>query len=196
MTLVELVSEVYGLTGRPDLDVRTINAVKRATLRAHHLDFFSRDLYEVPLVFDTPAYLQEIEYRTVIPRFRAIKYLRHYDAVTDSAGKFLNKITPEETLNNYGETKTDVFYIAGDVIQIRSSILLEYLLSGWYRHPDITDSGFSSWIADEHPSAIVYAAAREIFKSIGKDEEYQRMASDVAEQDMLVRMTGISEVGV
>jgi hypothetical protein len=40
MSLATILTDVYELTGRPDLVAETTLAVKNATLKAHHLDFF------------------------------------------------------------------------------------------------------------------------------------------------------------
>ena len=76
MTLTELQDEVYTITKRPDLIAETLLAVRQSTLALHQSDFFWRDLAETGISFTTAAYLQEIEYRSILPRFRAIKYLR------------------------------------------------------------------------------------------------------------------------
>lgn len=45
-SLNSLVSDVYTLTNRPDLVAETALAVKKATLKMHHVDFFARDIWE------------------------------------------------------------------------------------------------------------------------------------------------------
>lgn len=195
MNLAELIAGVYTATHRPDLVADTLQAIQSATLESHQRDFFDRDLFEVPLVFSSAGFLQEIEYSSVWPRFRSMKYLRYWDPTTNVGGKFFEGIPPEKVVDGYAVERVDVFYLAGAMIQIKAGVSFQYALSGVYLHPDITPSGYASWIAREHPFAIIYRAARKIFKSIGKDEEYARMEMDVKEQDHNVDVTGLTLVG-
>lgn len=195
MTLNELQQNVYALTNRPDLVAETLTAIKAATLRAHHSDFYFRDLYEVPLIFDTSDFQQSLDYSTLIPRYRAIKYLRKYDATTDTPGDFFTKVLPEQVIDGWNIHREDIFYVAGALIQIRSSTEFQHALAAFYLHPDITEASYDSWIAREHPFAIIYDATATIFKTIGYDEQYSRYESMRAEQIALVRITGLTEVG-
>lgn len=159
-----LVSDVYTLTNRPDLVNETAIAVRSATLAAHNSDFYSKDLFETGIAFPTAEYEQYLDYRNVVTNYRSLKYLRKYDAVGETAGDFLEVITPEKILDDYGIVRTDVCYGAGSVIQIKSSTEEQYYLFGCYVHPIIaTAATYSSWVADEYPYAIIYAAAAHIF---------------------------------
>ena len=70
--LTSIVDDVYTMTKRPDLVADTLLAVKKATLKAHHTDFYPKDLLDSGLQFDTLEYIQCIEYRTLFPRFRTL----------------------------------------------------------------------------------------------------------------------------
>lgn len=195
MTLSELQTEVYAITNRPDLADRTLSAIRAATLKLHQMDFFSKDLFETGLAFSAASYLQQLEYRTLIPRFRALKYIRKSDVNGADNLPFLDIITPEQVLDSYGVNRTDVCYQAGETLQIKSSTELQYIFLGCYLNPVITVSGFSSWIALDHPFAIIYAAAAQIFKSVGKDEEFQAYTLLEREQRQLVLTSNIQTVG-
>jgi hypothetical protein len=177
-TLTALVNDVYTLTKRPDLEAETKLAVKRATLKIHQSDFFYRDLNESGVSFTNADYVQTLEARTLFPKFRSSKYIRKSD-VNGVLGIFMEQITPAMVLDRYGYDKVDVFYGAGEVIQIKSSTLLQYILFGFYVNPDVTDDNFASWVATDHPYAIIVEAAVTVFKTIGYDEQaavYQRLA--------------------
>lgn len=195
MNFAQLIAEVGVLTGRPDLTAKIVSAIKRSTLRAHHRDFYARDLYEVPLIFDSSAFLQQIDYLNFLPRFRAMNYLRYFDPTTNTAGLFFIPSTSQEVLDAWGVEKTDIFYSAGSLIQIKAANTFQYALAGFYLHPDISENNFTSWIASEHPYAIAFHAARTIFKGIGKDEEANALRDEVAEQDHLVDVTGLTTAG-
>lgn len=184
-TFTELLSDVYVLTNRPDLVAETKLAVKAATLKAHQSDFYPKDLFEVAIEWPAPAYIQSLEYRTLIPRWRAFKYLRKYqDGVP---GTFISLLTPEQTLDRYNVNREDVCYLAGEVIEIRSSTQDTHHILGCYINPILDEGTFTSWIAVDHPYAIVYEAARSVYKAIGWDEQAQSMRQEVAEQYMLLK---------
>lgn len=195
MTLSELQGEVYTLTGRPDQAARTLLAVRSATLKLHQVDFFPKDLFETGITFSLSAYLQQLEYRSIIPRWRALKYIRKTDVDQADNLPFLTVITPEQVLDNYGCNRNDICYMGAEVINIRSSTELQYILLGCYLNPDVTETGYSSWIAGEFPYAVVYEAASEVFRATGRSEEaaeYRRLA---AEQRQLILISNIQQVG-
>ena len=188
-TLAELIADVYTITNRSDLVAETALAVKSATLKAHRLDFFSRDLYETAFEFSESLNKQTLDYITQISNFRALIYIRFYydtnEVVTtvDATGPFAGIITPQEILDSYGYNRTDIAYVAGRTLEIRGSQAFDKILLGAYVFPIVTpDVDFSSWIADLYPYVIVYEAARHIFITIGKAEEAARYGNLVAEE--------------
>lgn len=195
MTLAELIAEVYTITGRPDRVAETLSAVKSATLKAHQKDFYYKDLFEAGIVFTTAEYVQNLDYRSLLPRWRAVKYLRKYDNTSGDPGAFLTLITPGEVLDDYSAQRQDIFYVAGQYVQINSSTEEQYYLLGAYLNPDITDTGYSSWIALDHPYAIVYEAVVTVMKAIGEDDKASIYAKMAQEQQALISLSNIQSVG-
>ena len=171
MTLAELIAEVYTITGRPDRVAETLSAVKSATLKLHQSDYYYKDMFESGVAFDSASFVQNLDYRALLPRWRAIKYLRKYDAASGTPGKELELIVPENVFDAYTVQKQDIYYVAGAYIQINSSTEDQYYILGCYLNPDITQTGYNSWIALDHPYAIIFDAAGSVFKAIGKDDE-------------------------
>lgn len=171
MTLTELQQEVYTITNRPTLVAETLLAVRQATLAMHQMDYWWKDLKETGISFDTSAYYQTLEYRSLLPRFRSLKYLRKSDS-TGTVGAFFDVIQPESVLDNYSVDRTNVCYAAGDSLELRSSTLFQYVAMGYYENPDVSVATYNSWIALDHPYAIVLKAAESVFKMIGKTEEF------------------------
>src|SRR3954471_21770445 len=101
-TFAELVADVYTITNRSDLVTETELAVKSATLQLHRSDFFYKDLLETAIQYTTSDYLQAVDYRTLFPRYRALKYLRKFDGTSEGVGMFFPILTPEEVLDSYG----------------------------------------------------------------------------------------------
>lgn len=174
--LTSVVNEVYTLTKRPDLANETKLAVKAATLKVHQVSFWERDIVENGIVFSTPAFIQSLEYLTLIPLYRAAKYFRKWDPVTGvpipgDAGTFDVK-TPDSLIDGYGADLDDVYYLAGANINFRSSTEFQYILAGYYVNPDVGDDTYNSWIAVANMYSIVFEAARVIWGTIiGNDSE-------------------------
>lgn len=179
-----LVEEVYKITNRRDLVNETELAVKSATLQLHRQEFFSKDLFEVALIYTSPEYLQAIDYRSLFPLYRALKYLRKFDPNivvsnpppgfdVNGVGPFFTTITTDQVLDSYSIQRDDVCYLAGDLIQIRSSTLFQYTLIGVYLNPETANTEakpFKSWISDEAPYSIVWTAAAKIFGLLGSTQ--------------------------
>ncbi len=191
--LTSLVDEVYSLTNRPDLVSETLFAVKTATLKAHNSDYFYKDLFETGVMFDTSVAQQSLDYKTLVPRWRALKYLRTYDASTDpgTPGDFVEIITPEQVLDSYSANREGVCYVAGQNLQIRTRAAHQYYLISCYRYPDTGTETFSSWIANEQPAAIILEAAAQVFKTIGYDEQFAAYRSMVSDQYAELKITNI-----
>jgi len=195
MTLTELIQEVYTITGRPDQVDVTLSAIKSATLKAHHSDYYYKDMFETGVAFDTADYIQALDYRSVLPRYRALKYLRKYDITSGTPGKLLDILVPEQVMDDYKVQRGDVCYVAGAFIQINSRTAEQYYLWGTYINPDITTSGYDSWIAVDHPYAIIYEAAGTVFKAIGKDEEAATYKMLALENISLIKLSNVTAVG-
>lgn len=195
-TFNDLLTLVYELTNRPDLSGITTSAIRAATLKAHQTDFYSKDIYETGVEFDTSDYRQSLDYYNLISNFRALSYFKRVEGATDDVGKFIEIVTPAEVLDSYGHNRTDIAYVAGRVLEVRSSVSFKYALMGAYVFPIvIADDSFSSWIAELYPFAIVYEAARVVFKAIGYDEQSAQMNSLVAEQYALLKASALTDVG-
>lgn len=190
----DLCDEVYTLTNRPDLIAETKLAVKAATLKLHQLDLYYKDIYETGISFSTSDYVQALEYRNVIPKYRQLKYIRKADA-SGTPDKFLEVITPALILDKYNTVREDVCYAAGELIQIKSSTSLQYILFGCYVNPDITETGYNSWIALDHPYAIIFEAAATIYKAIGQDDQSTTFRNLVQEQIQMIRASNIEAEG-
>lgn len=195
MTFAELLTEVYNLTARPDLVDLTKSAVKAATLKAHQTDFYSKDIYETAIQFTDKVYNHSLDYISKIPNYRALKYMREYDQTTSSSGKFFTVLTPEEILDEWGRERTDVAYVAGRVLEIKSSVEFDTILIGCYVNPIVTDIGYSSWVASLYPYAIIHEAARVVFGTIAQDAEKRSQQELVAEQYAELKINAVSDVG-
>lgn len=195
MTLAELIQEVYTITGRPDRVAETLSAIKSATLKAHQSDFYYKDIFETGVAFTSADYVQQIDYRTLIPLWRANKYLRKYDNVSGTPGDYMDLVLPEQVTDGYNLDKVDIYYTAGAYINLKSRTQEQYYLYGCYLNPNVTADKFNSWIALDHPYAIIFDAAATVFKAIGKDDESAAYKTMVPEQIAMIRSSNIISEG-
>lgn len=164
-----LVNDVYEITKRPDLVTETNLAVRQATLKLHQRDFYAKDLIESRIQFTVSSYYQSLAYASLFPYFRKLSYLRKYES--GAATTFLKIITPSNTLDSYGISKEDICYLAGSIIQIRSSTSVTELLLGFFQNPTTDPNLYDSWVGALYSNAVVTEAAATIFKMIGFDEQ-------------------------
>lgn len=194
-SFASIVSDVMTITNRPDLVNETNMAVRAATLKMHQKDDWIKDLQEQSITFTAADYYQTLDYKSLFPLWRKPKYIRKLDS-TGTPGKFLEYMTPERALDAYGYSRTDVFYIAGSSVQIRTPDQCQYFLVGYYTNPDVTVDGYSSWIANDHPFAIIYEASAIIFKTIGHDEQVPIYRDMVNDQIQMLNQHGITGIGL
>lgn len=193
-TFSDLTNDILTLVKRPDLTDAIALHAKNAILKAHSADFFKQDLYENAFNVASAAVQYSIDHKALISRFRKWKYINVIDPITLDITQPLTPIEIENFLDTYGYKQDYSFYLAGQYTQIRVSGSDQYFNFGCYVYPDVTLQS-PSWIADEFPFAIVYEAARTMFKSIGFDEQSSAMQELVSEAYAEVKAAGISTVG-
>jgi hypothetical protein len=195
MTFDELLEEVYLITNRRDLVAETKSAVKAATLKAHKTDFYSKDIFESGVEFPTADFRQSLDYITLFSNFRAFKYFRRVEDETDDVGAFIEIIAPESVLDDYGCNRSDIAYVAGRVLEIRSSVEFSKALLGAYVLPVVREGAYVSWVAEQFPFVIIYESARVLFKAIGFDEQSATFTQMFAEEVSLLKLSALSDVG-
>lgn len=193
MNFTELLNEVYSLTNRPDLTSLSISAIKAATLKMHQTDFYSKDIAELQITLGSSAkYIYSFDYISAVPNLRALKYVRKLDS-TGAPAEFFHVITPEEVVDSYNVVRADVCYVAGRILEIRSSTTFTKMILAAYVSPIVVETSYSSWIADLYPYAIVFEAARIIFKATGFDEQSSAFERLIAEQITLLKISAVSD---
>jgi len=189
----ELLQEVYAVTNRPDLISESKMAIKAATLKAHQSDFYSKDIYEQYVTLgDEASYLWSLDYISLISNLRSFKYVRKLDP-EGTPGDFITILSPEEVLDTYGASRQDIAYVAGRILEIKSSTEINTCLLAAYVNPIVAEGSYSSWVADLYPYVIVFEAARVLFKTIGYDEQSAAYNQLVGEQYQILRTNALPD---
>ena len=71
MTFDELLSEVYICTNRPDLVDETKAAIRSATIKWHNSDFYSKDLFETGISFESSSFVKTLDIYALYSNFRS-----------------------------------------------------------------------------------------------------------------------------
>lgn len=192
-SLTARINEVYTLTGRPDRVGETLLAVQNATLKAHHLDYFPRDLFEASFVCATSDFTQQIDATLLLgSRYRALHWMRKLDNTSGlNTGDYFGISTGDNALDAYGLDKLNFVYLAGNSWNIRTDVAWQYFSFGAFMSPDVTEDNYSSWVSDKVPAAITYEAARQVFSAIGNTEIAQGYINLVAEAYTEVAKLGV-----
>lgn len=197
MNYAELVQSIVDITDRDELVPQIQYAIAKATLKLHSADLWNRDIIEKAITLDTslaPRY--EIYVQDSLPRFRKIAYINGYDPTTATVTCELSENSPVSIGDSYGRLKDRVYYLAGDVITLRSRYpALTAVQVGHWALPPVDAENFRSWIAEIAPYAIIDEACVEIFGSVGDDEEAARRKKLFEENVRLIRISDIEAAG-
>lgn len=192
--LDDMIANVYVLTNRPDLVAETKSQIKKAAIKLHGSDFYIQDLAiaTVALTPDTNfRYTVDISNSTLYPRFRKLDFIRDWNSIPTGREQYYSIKAASAILDDYKLEYQRYAYQAGLTIELRADCALTMVQMGYYTFPDIGDTTFSSWIANLSSAYLEEEAARNLFKMIGKDEEYQKYESICTDNLAAIKMAGI-----
>jgi len=173
-TFSDLTALVYGITKRPELVALTEAAVRTATLRAHHVDFFPRDRSSMVLTYTPPtsgSFADIAGVYTQAPLFRAPEFMQSEDATTQVATENLDWVTSfKDFYDEYNQVKQSVFTFIGETLKASLASATGRARLFYYANPTVTSVGFSSWIANLHPDEVAQWAAGIVWARTGNQE--------------------------
>lgn len=195
MTFDELYEEVIKVTKRPELEAETILAIKRATLLLHSSDNYARDLIIGSYTLPVAGYAASIELNQ-FPRLRTFSWVRE-KTLTGNTGEeiMLDPLDSDMIFDEYLVEKTNYFYVAGAVLNVKCSNVLSAIDYAYFALPSTVYETYNSWIAEQYPYAIVDEAASSIFKLIGKDDEASRYKEASRENIQYLRQNYVGSKG-
>lgn len=190
MTFDEIVEQVYVLTNRPDLENETKSAVRSAILQMHGIDFFFRDIMISQVIFPEALYIQAFD-TSQFQRYRNTAVVRKWDPTLNpqelnpllqprqsSADLVIfTPISPEDIFDHEYTSllRTNVYYAAGSVLYMRSPTAFKSILIGFYQFPDVfQETNFETWLMQNHPYAVIYAATSIIFQTTGENDSSRK----------------------
>lgn len=169
-TFAELQTDCYEITKRPDLVAETAIAIRKATMKFHMAEDWIRDRVAA-VVPVTPLYTGDFRYQidtTALTRFRKVYYIQQYLNPPSPLYVEFKKKEGDDLLDSYHVEDTNYFYQIGTSINVRADRQMDNLEVVYYQLPNVTQAGYSSWIADMYPDCIIREVMLDIFQIIGK----------------------------
>lgn len=165
MTYDELFQGVVINTNRPELTQETAQAIKRATLKMHSLDYFQADLTEGRLSV-TPSIQPRIDLQQFGPHLRKFAAISAVNSGVVS--KPLKKIDPPV----FGsQTKESGYFLLGGTLVLQNCGLVTGIVFQYYTLPLVATDSYNSWLALKHPYSIIDEASKTVFASVGNAEK-------------------------
>lgn len=175
-TLTELIDLTVEQTRRPELTDITAAAVRTATLRAHHTDFFPKDLTSVALPY-TPSSAAFYDFASIgnsAPRLRSIKHIQSTDSVTGAPVEQLEYREQDDLYDSDGNRRQHIYTLLGDTVRIYPQNPTGLATVFYYQNPNTNGLQYSSWIADAYPDELAAWAAAVVFARTGFAEMAQQ----------------------
>lgn len=178
ITFAELETLVVDQTRKPEVPAITKAAIRAAVLRAHHVDFFPRDLALVQLDYAPSSSSYFYDFTSVyntIPRLRVIQLLQSVDPIMLIAVEELEFRVPDDLYDQTGAMRAHMYTMIGDTLRVYPLAATGKFSVYHYQNPIVTATGLSSWIADTYPDEIAMWAAAIVLARTG----FAEMAADM-----------------
>jgi hypothetical protein len=186
-SLSDLVTATANITNRPDLILEMQQSIAKATLKEHAAIDYPRDLVELsPIALSNTSglyrYSVSLVTNNLYPVLRKVDKIYEVPATAlqatfSSAGYYgaiqFSEIDPARLFDEYNLEKYNYFFRQGNTLELVAFRQVDNIGIRYYARPVVTVAAYSSWIADMYDYVIYEAAAADIFKMIGKDEEAQ-----------------------
>ena len=176
-TFAEMETLVVGQTRRPEVTAVTQAAIRTATLRAHHTDFFNRDLATGTLTY-TPStsavFYDFASISTTLLRMRAFQLMQSVDVTTGVPSENLGYRELQDLYDSDNVLRTSMYTMIGDTLRVYPVAATGRMSAYYYKNPVTTEAGYSSWIANEYPDELAMWAAAIVFARTG----FAEMAQD------------------
>jgi hypothetical protein len=168
-TFAEMETLVAAQTRRPDISAVTKAAIKSATLRAHHTDFFPRDLQTAALTYtplSTAIFYDFPNINNTLTRLRSLKFVQSNE-VTGTPTESLEYRTADDIYDSDGNRRLSIYTLIGATLRVYPQSATGYMTAYFYENPNTAEVGYSSWIADTYPDELAMWAAGIVFARTG-----------------------------
>lgn len=178
-TFAQMETLVAEQTRRPDVSAITKAAIKSATLRAHHVDFFPRDLVTSPLTYtplSTAVFYDFTNIQNTLTRLRSLKFVQSIEVGTGTPTENLEYRNADDIYDSDGNRRLSIYTLIGATLRIYPQSATGVASAYYFQNPDTAELTYDSWIADTYPDELAMWAAGIVFARTGFLEaakEYQ-----------------------
>lgn len=168
-TFAQMQSLVIAQTRRPEITDVTDAAIKSATLRAHHADFFPRDLNIGTLSYTANGsiFYDFSNVSSSLSRLRSIKSVQSVDSITFAPVEALEYRDSDDIYDSDGNRRGSVYTLIGDTLRIYPVSATGATEVHYYKNPDVASGTYASWIADIYAEELAMWAAAIVFARTG-----------------------------
>lgn len=178
-TFAKLESLVVAQTRRPEIPAVTQAAIRTATMRAHHTDFFPKDVAVGTITYspNSAIFRDFADVSSTLTRLRSIKSLQGLEAVSMAPVESFEYRELDDVYDAEGNRRPSIYNIIGDTLRIYPQTQTGLVQVYYYQNPSVTEGIYYSWIADMYPDELAAWAAAIVFARTGFAEmaqEFQR----------------------
>lgn len=189
MSFIDIVTDVVDTLRRPDITEFINRRARQQVKYLHGLDNYPRDLQEK--ILDV---VYQPSYRLPLPdRFRRFSQIIPLDAEgsriklqTDSLERFgFRECDPRYVVGFHKIPDTNVWYVAGDLVNILSNCNYNKLLIRYYSFPNTTPDNFTTWIIEDYPELVSYRVLAVCYRMLGNADQariYDALYQEVVDQ--------------
>lgn len=184
MTLDELVQAVLDRTKRADKANEIKLSVRKAIRMVHTSAYFPRDIVEEEV--DLTATFQKFKI-PLPPRVRKFQALAPLDIngnpirITTNDNLY-EYVSAAEVINSFFESKLDIYYVAGAVLTVKSSVGARKLYMSFYAYPEFSDGNLETWLMKDNETVFIDAALSDFYNSIGRQQQANQHKSEFVGQ--------------
>lgn len=159
--LAELVSEIISETKRPEKEEDIVRRIKNVTLQKHRKARFWRDIETVDLDLTVEGRNRTIDL-TILPPHRDI-----LQVAIQGFGE-LKKLDISAALSAIAKNTPNCWYQLGHALHIQCNKAHGSILVAILAKPIVEEAKYNSWLAREHPYAIIDEVSAFIFGDSGQ----------------------------
>ena len=179
-----MLTDVVGVTNRPDLEVESAIALRAATTNAHLTDMYFRDIAVTQVQLPNSSNQLGLDIPTLFGLVRGFIDIRPIDQsfnlLAPSQGSKIEIVEAGDIYDpEYGNLRTSIAYASGSSLVVRSPIQCWGYAVQWTKAPQVRRDLYDSWIAQISPSIIIYWAAAIVLNTNGNEEKARSYLTQV-----------------
>ena len=179
MTLDDIVLEVISLSGRPDKEDYIRGQVRSSIMQIHKTASYPRDRVEATIVIATPTNNMKLALPARFRKFEIVAGALDDGTIIPLTTKdnFYERRDPTDIVNNSYTAVQDMYYLAGTVVNIKSSVYPPNIYMMYFANPDISLTTLETWAMADSGELFVTLALSKVLGFMGNKERAKELHS-------------------